>query len=55
MASAAERLRRHRRTKLARLRIAEALIDCGRLGEWDETNLPAIDAAILELATIGPT
>ena len=31
--SAAARSRRHRRTKLARLRIAEALIDCGRVSE----------------------
>ena len=43
------RLRKHRRTKAARLKIAAALIECGRLGAWDETNLPAIDGALLEL------
>jgi hypothetical protein len=43
-------MRAYRRSRTLRLTIAQALVEAGRLGAWDESNLAAIDAAILELA-----
>lgn len=49
--SVVERKRKSRGTaRTRREKIAPALCAVGRLGEWDEDNLDAIDAAILTLA-----
>jgi hypothetical protein len=50
MTTTAAYQRRYRTTRALRLQVALALVDVGRLGAWDEQNLPAIDEAILRLA-----
>lgn len=44
-ATRAEIARRYRRRAQARTRLGRALVDVGRLAEWDESDRAAIDAA----------